>query len=72
MLKNMATSLIEHERVLTTESKAKELRRLADKLVTFGKMGTLRGRQMAAKYVRTRDMLTKLFTSEWPINLFLH
>ena len=63
MLKNMATSLIEHERILTTVHKAKELRRLADRLVTCAKQGTVQGRKNAAGFVRTKDMLTKLFTS---------
>jgi len=62
MLRNMVTSLIEHERIKTTEAKAKEARRLADRMVTCAKKGTLNSRRQAAKYVRSRAMLTKLFT----------
>ena len=65
MLRNMVTSLLDHERIKTTEKKAKECARLADRMVTQGKKGTLNNRRQAAKYVRSRSMLAKLFTSEW-------
>ena len=48
LLRNLATALLEHERILTTEPKAKELRRVADKLVTLGKRGNLHARRQAA------------------------
>ena len=44
-LRNMVTSLIEHEKIQTTDAKAKELRRLADKMVTLGKRGDLHTRR---------------------------
>jgi large subunit ribosomal protein L17 len=57
----MVTQLIEHERIQTTVAKAKELRRLADKVVTLGKRGNLHARRQAAKIIRTDDALRKLF-----------
>ena len=54
-------SLFEHERIETTDAKAKELRRIAEKLITRGKAGTLHARRMAARYVRNPSVLQKLF-----------
>jgi len=53
MFSNMVTSLFLHERLLTTLEKAKELRRLAEKLITLGKRGTLAARRTAAKRLQT-------------------
>lgn len=64
MLRNMVSSLFEHEKIKTTLSKAKECARLSDKLITFGKRGTLASRRNAAAYLRSRAMLVKLFTSK--------
>ena len=61
MLRNMVTSLIYHERIVTTLPKAKELRRLADKVVKFGKNGSLHSRRQANKIIRERPALSKLF-----------
>ena len=61
MFRNMVVSLFEHERIETTDAKAKELRRLAEKLITRGKAGTLHARRMAARYVRNPAVLQKLF-----------
>ena len=66
MLRNMLDSLFEHERIKTTQAKAWELRRVADRVVTFGKKGTTRARYQAAKYLRMNHNLTKLFTSALP------
>jgi large subunit ribosomal protein L17 len=55
MLRDLVTQLIIHERITTTETKAKELQRLADKMVTLGKKGTLAARRQAAKTVRFLD-----------------
>lgn len=63
MLKTMATQLIRHERIETTLPKAKELRKLADKLITMGKEGTLAARRRAAGIVRGDEELHKLFTT---------
>jgi len=62
MMKNMVTSLIEHERIKTGLTKAKELRRLADRMVTFAKRGDLHAHRRAARFIMTRASLTKLFT----------
>ena len=62
MMKNMATSLIEHERIKTGVAKAKELRRFADRLITYAKKGDLAAYRRAARLTMTKDALTKLFT----------
>jgi len=61
MIKNMVTSLIESERITTTEAKAKELRRTADKMITLGKKGDLAAVRRAGKTVKTKAALAKLF-----------
>lgn len=62
MMRNMVTSLIEHERIETTIIKAKELRKLAERMVSLGKQGTLHARRRAAAVVRTPDAVAKLFS----------
>jgi large subunit ribosomal protein L17 len=57
----MVTSLIEHEHLKTTDAKAKELRRVADRMVSLGKRGTLAARRRAAAFIRKRAVVTKLF-----------
>ena len=57
----MVVSLFQHERIETTDAKAKELRRIAEKLITRGKDGSLHARRMAARYVRDGAVLQKLF-----------
>ena len=61
MFRNMVTSLLLHERVQTTDAKAKELRRWADRIVTLGKRGSLHARRQALAYVRDRNVVKKLF-----------
>lgn len=61
VLRNMATSLIKHERIMTTTARAKELRRVAEKLVTHAKGRTLHHRQLAGAVVREKAVLVKLF-----------
>lgn len=61
MFANMATSLIKHEQIVTTLPKAKELRRVADRLITMGKKGDLAARRRAASQLRDEDMTKKLF-----------
>lgn len=61
MLRNMVTSLLEHERIVTTVPKAKEARRLADKMITLGKRGDLHARRQALSYIRSKDVVNKLF-----------
>jgi large subunit ribosomal protein L17 len=61
MLRNMVTSLFEHERIETTDAKAKELRRLADRMITLGKRGDLHARRQALSVIRSRETTAKLF-----------
>lgn len=62
MLRNMVSSLLIHERIRTTEAKAKELRRVAERMITLGKRGDLHARRQAAAVVRGRQATRKLFT----------
>jgi large subunit ribosomal protein L17 len=61
MLRNLVTSLLEHEKIKTTTPKAKELKRFADKIITLGKKGTAHARRTAAQDVRDLAILEKLF-----------
>jgi large subunit ribosomal protein L17 len=61
MLRNMVTSVIKHERIRTTDTKAKELRKIAEKMVTLGKKGSLHARRQALAVVRDKAMVDKLF-----------
>ena len=61
MLRNMVTSLFEHERIVTTVPKAKEARRIADKMITLAKRGDLHARRQAYAFIRSRDVVAKLF-----------
>src|SRR5688572_33235573 len=61
MLKNMVTSLLEHERIETTIPKAKEARPLAERVITLGKRGGLNNVRLASKTVKSKAVLTKVF-----------
>ena len=61
MLANMATSLVLHDRIETTLPKAKELRRVADRLVTLGKKQTLHARRKALSMIKDKNAVHKLF-----------
>ncbi|MDO9041452.1 MAG: 50S ribosomal protein L17 [Desulfocapsaceae bacterium] len=61
MFRNMVTSLFEHERIVTTTPKAKEARRLADKMITLAKKGDLHARRQALSFIRSKDVVAKLF-----------
>jgi len=61
MLRNMVTSLLEHERIVTTAPKAKELRRLADRMITLAKRGDLHARRQALAVIRSKRVVAKLF-----------
>jgi len=61
MLRNMVTSLFRHERIVTTAPKAKEARRWAERMITFGKAGDLQARRRAARFVNDETVLKKLF-----------
>ena len=61
MLSNMVTSLLEHERIQTTIPKAKEARPLAERIITLGKRGGLANVRLAARTVRNKAVLSKVF-----------
>ena len=61
LFRNLVTSLMEHERIETTEAKAKELRGITDRLITLGKQGTLQARRGALRVLRTKQTVQKLF-----------
>ena len=61
MMRNMVTSLIEHERIETTDKRAKEIRRLAERMVTLGKRGDLHSMRLSLKTIRTKTAAKKLF-----------
>lgn len=63
LLRNLVTSLFQYEKIVTTEAKAKELRKLADKIVTLAKRGDLHARRQAAEVVQDETVLKKLFDS---------
>src|ERR687884_1475225 len=66
MLANLATSLFEHGRITTTEAKAKRLRPLAEKLVTFAKRGDLHARRQVMTTIRDKDVVHALFAEIGP------
>ncbi|HSB20298.1 MAG TPA: 50S ribosomal protein L17 [Anaeromyxobacteraceae bacterium] len=66
MFRNMVTSLLRHERIETTTPKAKELKRIADKVITLGKRGSPHDRREAYRQVRDVEVLNKLFESLGP------
>src|SRR5215471_17275979 len=66
MLANLATSLFEHDRITTTEAKAKRLRPLAERLITFAKRGDLHARRQVMRVVRDKDVVHKLFAEIGP------
>lgn len=61
MFNNMAASLITHEQIKTTLPKAKDLRRVADRLITLGKRGDLHARRQALAILQDKEVVTKLF-----------
>jgi large subunit ribosomal protein L17 len=67
MFRNMVTSLILNGRVTTTDAKAKELRRYADRMITLGKRQTLAARRRASRFVRTDAAVAKLFGQLAPL-----
>lgn len=62
MFRNMVTSLFEHERIVTTVEKAKGLRPIAEKMITLGKRGDLHARRQALSFIRSKDVVDKLFS----------
>lgn len=66
LLVNLAQSLLKYEQIKTTKAKAKEVRRLAEKLISFAKVGNLASRRQAAKIIGDKEILHKLFTTIGP------
>ena len=66
MFANMAASLIEHEQIVTTLPKAKELKPIMDKLITLAKKGDLHARRQAIAQIRNKEQVAKLFATLGP------
>ena len=67
LLRNLVTSLFEHESITTTLAKAKETRPAAEKLITMARRGDLHSRRMAASYIRSDEVVAKLFETIAPM-----
>lgn len=61
MVRNMVTSVLDHERIVTTTIKAKEVRRVVDKMITLGKRGDLHARRQALSFIQDKRVVAKLF-----------
>ena len=61
LLNSLATSLFKHERIVTTQAKAKELRPMAERLITFARRGDLHARRMVERRIRDRAVADRLF-----------
>lgn len=66
LYRNLVAELIKRDRIETTDAKAKELRGIADRMVTLGKQGTLAARRRAVAFVGNRDAVTRLFDEVAP------
>lgn len=63
MFRNMATDLFRYDSIKTTDTRAKEIRRVAEKIVTLAKDGSLQARRRAASFIRDKEVLSKIFSS---------
>ena len=66
LLRNLVTALFQYERIETTVAKAKEARRLAERMITFGKQGDLAARRHVARFVMKPEVVSKLFATIAP------
>jgi len=66
MFRNLVTSFLNHEKITTTDAKAKEIRSVAEKMITLGKRGDLHSLRQAASYIREKSVVTKLFSTIAP------
>jgi large subunit ribosomal protein L17 len=66
LFRNLVSSFLHYERVETTSAKAKEIRSIADRMITLGKRGDLAARRMALSYLQSRDVVAKLFSEIAP------
>ncbi len=62
LLRNSVTSLFETGKITTTETRAKDIKKIADKMITLGKRGDLHARRQALAYITTENIVNKLFT----------
>lgn len=67
VLRNMVTSLFEHQSITTTDARAKSLRSLADRMITLGKRGDLHARRQALSVLRSKDVTQRLFKEIAPL-----
>ncbi len=61
LFRNLVTDLLRHEKIITTEAKAKEVRRLAERVITLGKQGDLHARRQALRFVYDKRVVEKVF-----------
>jgi large subunit ribosomal protein L17 len=66
MFRNMVTSLLDHGKITTTDAKAKEIRIVAERMITLGKRGDLHSMRLAASVIREKSVVTKLFSTIAP------
>ncbi len=66
LLRNAVTSLLKQEKITTTETRAKEIGSIAEKMITLGKRGDLHARRQAASYLMDEEAIKKLFTTLAP------
>jgi large subunit ribosomal protein L17 len=66
LLRNMVSSLFEFEKIETTDAKAKELRKVADKMITWGKRGDLHARRLTLRVISNKNVVHKLFSDIAP------
>ncbi len=67
MFRNQVTDLLRHGKIVTTEAKAKEVRSVAEKVITLGRHGTLHARRQALRIVSDKDVLKKIFDDLGPL-----
>ncbi len=61
MMRNLVTSILEHQQITCTVARAKELRKPLDKMITLGKRGDLHARRQALKFIKSKDAMSMLF-----------
>lgn len=66
MFRNMVTSLLDHGKITTTDAKAKEIRIVAERMITLGKRGDLHSMRLAASVIREKSVVSKLFSTIAP------
>lgn len=66
MFRNMVTSLLNHGKITTTDAKAKEIRVVAERMITLGKRGDLHSMRLAASVIREKSVVSKLFSTIAP------